>query len=1043
MKTRNLPVSPKAKKHFKKSTLAMCMAALTAQAYAQDDASSASAATVEEVVVYGIAQSLEDAQDIKRNASTVTDVITASDIGALPDKSIIEALQRVPGVAIQRFASSEDPDHFSVEGGGITVRGMNRIRAEFNGRDGFSAGADGGLNFSDIPPEMVGSVEVSKNQTADMVEGGISGTINLITRKPFDSDDLILQGTVRGSYGDLIEEVTPSFSGVASNVWETDAGKFGALLSLSASEFSSRGDGVGVFNFYPTTSYVGDDPQRDYWAPSAGSVRQQENSRDRLGFSTALQWANPSETVQATLEFIHSDSELTWSERFLEYGEQPFVDAAGSNIQLSDDYGDGVTFDCPTGSAPCQFTSGTILKSPQAAEFNGVPYYLAGARSRYNRRVIDDLSFNLEYMPNDQLTITADLQHTKATNEIDDTTVHGKFYSDAYLDLRDETAGFEMLDEDVANPASYFMRSAMDFKTDNEGDQSAFQLDGEYVFSDGWVTAVKAGIRLSNKTLDVQESNYNWGSLGETWMGTPPLTYDQYADSGVVEQFTFENHLQGSALQGNDTFWFPSVELLKDTAAFYAALQEPRVDGPTTSIRMDGGTWVPLHERSTAMDGSPFRPSDLSRAEEDRQSVYVRVDFGDDNAALRYSGNIGLRYVNWQLKSTGANVFGPYDEIVSEEVGNYLNAWAWTEYGSIQTDNPELYAQNQALLTEITQYLDQLEGAQYTIEGEEFSRVLPSFNLKIGVTDDLIVRLAASEAMFMPNLIAVRNSRTVTPNLNIIRNDDTSSIEGVELLGYAANGAGNPHLQPELSTNLDLAVEWYFDDFGSLTSTLFHKKVRDYFRQSTALENLTNSAGLSNDVMVTNTQNAGTATIKGYELAYQGSFAAIHESLADFGIQASYTYIDGESTDSGKAEFGGDPASKYSRQFTFNNFDDLPLEGLSEDNYNLVLFYDNGTFQSRFAYNWRSAYMLSSRDVIAFAPVFGESTGQLDASFSWQVSDNFKVGIEANNLLDEVTRTSILNETTSSDDDTQQGIMTPRSYFSNDRRFSLFVQAAY
>src|SRR5690606_17247634 len=73
---------------------------------------------LEEIVVRGMRVSIENAQDIKRFADTVKDVITASDIGALPDKSVTEALQRVPGVTIERFASSSDPKHYADEGTG-------------------------------------------------------------------------------------------------------------------------------------------------------------------------------------------------------------------------------------------------------------------------------------------------------------------------------------------------------------------------------------------------------------------------------------------------------------------------------------------------------------------------------------------------------------------------------------------------------------------------------------------------------------------------------------------------------------------------------------------------------------------------------------------------------------------------------------------------------------------------------------------------------------------------------------------------------------
>jgi len=84
-------------------------------------------------------------------------------------------LQRVPGISISRFAAGDDPDHFSVEGSGVVIRGLDYVRSEFNGRDAFSANNGRALGFQDVPPELVGGVDVFKNQTADMIEGGISG----------------------------------------------------------------------------------------------------------------------------------------------------------------------------------------------------------------------------------------------------------------------------------------------------------------------------------------------------------------------------------------------------------------------------------------------------------------------------------------------------------------------------------------------------------------------------------------------------------------------------------------------------------------------------------------------------------------------------------------------------------------------------------------------------------------------------------------------------------------------------------------------------
>ena len=111
------------------SVAALCVMAAATPAFAQDDAQAPAAQAGQEneddgdqIIVTGIRASLESAQNIKRNSDTVVDAITAQDIGALPDRSVTEALQRIPGVAMNRFAGSNDPDHFSIACRGSATR---------------------------------------------------------------------------------------------------------------------------------------------------------------------------------------------------------------------------------------------------------------------------------------------------------------------------------------------------------------------------------------------------------------------------------------------------------------------------------------------------------------------------------------------------------------------------------------------------------------------------------------------------------------------------------------------------------------------------------------------------------------------------------------------------------------------------------------------------------------------------------------------------------------------------------------------------------
>src|SRR5438270_1845373 len=202
------------------------------------------------IIVTGIRQSLRNSQQIKRNSDTIVDAITAQDIGALPDRSVTEALQRVPGVAINRFAGTSDPDHFSAEGAGVTIRGLTFVASEFNGRDTFSTGVYGqAINFQDVPAELLGSVEVYKQTTADRIEGGLSGTVNMNLRLPFDNKGFHVGYDLEANYGDMSKKWAPVGSVLASNTWDTGIGRIGLLGAFSYSRLFTRSDSVRVSNF--------------------------------------------------------------------------------------------------------------------------------------------------------------------------------------------------------------------------------------------------------------------------------------------------------------------------------------------------------------------------------------------------------------------------------------------------------------------------------------------------------------------------------------------------------------------------------------------------------------------------------------------------------------------------------------------------------------------------------------------------------------------------------------------------------------------------
>src|SRR5690606_31377820 len=178
---------------LRRSAVALGVAALlSAPLHAQDAGApqpqqpqADTALDLDTVVVTGIRGAVMRAQDIKQDAPQIIDSVTAEDIGALPDRSVTETLKRISGLTVTGFAARDDTDHFSAEGSGVMIRGLTFVRGELNGRDVFSANGGRGISFEEVSSELMAGVDVYKNPNAEIIEGGLGGTINLRTRKPF------------------------------------------------------------------------------------------------------------------------------------------------------------------------------------------------------------------------------------------------------------------------------------------------------------------------------------------------------------------------------------------------------------------------------------------------------------------------------------------------------------------------------------------------------------------------------------------------------------------------------------------------------------------------------------------------------------------------------------------------------------------------------------------------------------------------------------------------------------------------------------------
>jgi iron complex outermembrane receptor protein len=959
-------------------------------------------ASIEVIEVTGQRGNLISAQNMKMNADTVMDALSAADLGSMPDRSVLEAISRMPGVAIERFAAADDPDHFGVEGGGVVVRGLTHVRSEFNGRDSFSADSGRGLSFEDVSPELMGSVELFKNQTADMIEGGIAGTVNLVTRKPFDADGRVIAFSTDATYTDLREETSPTFSALYSDIWETDSGRFGVLVNYSQAEVKVESDGIQVGRYQPQNR------DANLFVPESTRLSKKLDDRERQGFAASLQWESSDKTLLLTGEYIRSEATLAWSENVMEMDDgarNDLVPVEGTEFEFDENgfFEQGI------------ITSEAGWRGNDADRQPGGTYGMQHnmqTRMRDEESIVNDYSFNAKFTPNDTWSFEYDIQYIDATKEILDFSVMGGMRAVVGMDLTGggvpnitlHGADYDGQADYVegtpfTDPSNSFFRSAMDHIADNEGTEFATAFDTEYTFDDGVLSSVEFGVRYSEREQTTRQSTYNWGLLSEAWSGEGNQWYDE-APEGLYEEVSFDNFVRGGQLsmEGGNAFLFPSRDMVTDYANVTSNFADVNVGG-----------WSPLADRD-GTTGS-FVGNEINVTEETSQAAYIKFNFDGELAGLEYSANLGLRYIKLENDTKG---FITYPDDAPD------------------AENP----------TDAMHFLDPAQAAfgnaasTALVASSEYTNVLPSVNFKLHLTDELLLRVGFSEAVALPSLGNLRNYVGIGgQDLTIILDPENVDENGQPIPVSASYdrytaSSGNPYLKPMESYNYDLSLEWYFAEAGSLTASLFYKDLSNYFINGVTVRDYTNN-GVTQPVEVAGATNGDKGTIAGYEIAYQQFFDTLPGAWSGLGVQLNYTHINEDGSPNAGLR---DSASDNTAAGDFA-FEGLPLEGLSEENANVAVLYEKFAISARIAYNWRSEYLLTTRDVITTLPIYNTANGQLDASLFWAIDDNWNVGIQGTNLNNNVTETLMqINEA---------GDKQTRSWFTNDRRYSLVVKATF
>ncbi len=588
-----------------------------ARAAEEQDASPATkpaGAMLEEVVVSGIRFSIEKSLDAKRQATSVVEVVTAEDIGKMPDKNVADSLARVPGVTISSASANEGGFD---ENDRVSMRGTNPSLTQtlLNGHN-VAAGdwfvlnqvqqVGRSVSYTLLPSELVSQVVVRKSSQASLVEGGVAGSVDIITRKPLDfTEQMTLSASLGSVYSELPSETDPQLSALFS--WKNDASTFGVLLQAFSEERHLRRDGVELLGYEtiaPGSAVATANPDLSgVQYPALIGAALFEQKRERTGGLVDFQF-RPSDNLSLDAQFFTSDLDAkNYNRNYLMWNTHFIAGGAGQ----SPDPGYVVS-------------NGTLTQ----ASFSPVPgtfYGVYDQISRPDEKATSNYgSFEATYRVNDSWSLSG---------QVGTSTGHGKTPTQ---DVSETLPG-------ASNGASYSLNGlgrAPDFAFGATDNSTPFPGGTPVDF--GWIFGAQ-NVDVKDKEewakVDAQ-FDVDHGAWSTLRFGARYNTHDRDSLNAIAQGPTFSGGPTGGG--GVDTANYPAdfTHYPSDFNTFGGSFP--------TNIWY----WTPAQLAEYNGEGLVQRDP-LARAYyqylfqvgETNTAAYVQADFRGD----RWSGNIGVRYV--------------------------------------------------------------------------------------------------------------------------------------------------------------------------------------------------------------------------------------------------------------------------------------------------------------------------------------------------------------------------------------------------------------
>jgi TonB-dependent receptor len=792
---------------------------------------------LEEVVVTGMRETQRTSIEMKREATVIVDGIVNDDIGALPDNSVGDTLERITGVAADRFKGNAN--ELSVRGLGPTLS-----FSTFNGREVSTAGPDRSVAFQQFPSELVNGVLVYKSQQADFAEGGIAGVVELRSIKPLDLARRI-QGEVRAVYQPKDADIDGRNGlGDRSNIsytdkFDTPAGPIGISIGyqhqdqaapedyyITNSAFipcvTSANDPTVItgsaaaqtaagtsFNCSNAATPAGTTVGSRYFATPSRTFQQKETSEIRDGAIGTVQW-RPTQNLDISIDGQYSDRNSLELRNMLSITEA----ARGLQPQVIGGEGNGFS----PGSL-IRYTGNSNVEVQMERRLREEIYKGGGATATWSGerlRIAGDVSYSrsnrteLQKATNMRSAQRALYTLDGSADEVPDVTFNN-------FDITDP-ANFL-----IATPAANTNYARYRLVTDRFDEIAAGRLDVAYQL-DGFMQSIKFGGRYSEHERTNDANNNTDLPIPVAYDGRTPAQLTAAANANCRRPFATSSYMTQSPTNINSWALF---------------------DNDCVFRTYTGVDSLPLQADSRG-------PEDINVTEK-ISAVYVMSEFGSDRFAVPVSGNVGVRYVRTTVDATG--------------------------YRSAVTVTPSVGGSAATVVT--------VPGTLSAVSGSgEYNYFLPSLNLSFELSDVTKLRLAGYRAL---SRVGIEEFNVgITPVV-----DATATT----VAGALANSTtGNPKLKPLISWNLDASLEFYVSPDTLFSFATYYKWLKG--AAFNAVQPFPTSI-IANGTLVTfnaiaPANDTEQRHLYGFEVSGSHAFTYLPAPFDGFGVTGGYNYVDAD-----------------------------------------------------------------------------------------------------------------------------------------------------